>query len=359
MRSRVSRRTAVLFLLGAAVLFLTLFPKGTGGAGMQAILLYFRLQERESPSGELWVTSLSGCTWRLADGVRAGEAVWSPAGTKIVYLKRHLLPWPREAGYEHGEYEFWIADPADRSTYMIRKFMSEPGFSGLRNLAWWFDGRIYFGAIVANGAIEVYSIRPDGSDLRSEDFYYAYAFWLHPGGLISGLDRYFSAALYDRTAKRLVELPQGFYELETLSFSPSGRKAVARRGSEAVLFDFETGEERVLFPCEVAAQWYWPPGKEISWSPDERYLAVAASWDGDEEIYIFDLDSCEKIPLTENDCQDLFPVWSPDGKFLAYMSDEGWRGCLRVFSLETGGDSIVICSQGFLAYPRWRPSTTP
>gem|GEM_PF-6367656 len=132
MRSRVSRRTAVLLLLGAAVMFLTLFPKETGRAGMEAALLYFRLEERESPSGELWVTSLSGCTWRLADGVRAGEAAWSPDGTKIVYLKRRLLPWPKEAGYEHGEYELWIADPADRSTYMIRKFMSEPGFSEVR-----------------------------------------------------------------------------------------------------------------------------------------------------------------------------------------------------------------------------------
>jgi len=340
-------------------MFLTLFPKETGRAGMEAALLYFRLEERESPSGELWVTSLSGCTWRLADGVRAGEAVWSPDGTKIVYLKRHLLPWPREAGYEHGEYEFWIADPADRSTYMIRKFMSEPGFSGLRDLVWWFDGRIYFGAIVANGVIEVYSIRPDGSDLRSEGFCYAYAFWLHPGGLISGLDRYFSAALYDRTAKRLVELPQGFYELETLSFSPSGRKAVARRGSKAVLFDFESRRERVLFPCEVAARWYWPPGKAVSWSPDERYLAVAASWNGDEEIYVFDLSSGAKTQLTENDCQDLFPVWSADGKSLAYVADEGGRDCLRVISFETGENSAVVCSQGALGYPRWRPVTTP
>ena len=340
-------------------MFLTLFPKETGRAGMEAALLYFRLEERESPSGELWVTSLSGCTWRLADGVRAGEAAWSPDGTKIVYLKRRLLPWPKEAGYEHGEYELWIADPADRSTYMIRKFMSEPGFSALGELVWWSDGRIYFGAMVANGVAEVYSIRPNGRDLRSEDFYYAYAFWLHPGGLISGLDRYFSAALYDRTAKRLVELPQGFYELETLSFSPSGRKAVTRRGSKAVLFDFETRRERVLFPCEVAAQWYWPPGKEISWSPDERYLTVAASWDGDEEIYVIDLGSGVKTRLTENDHQDLFPVWSPDGERLAYISDEGRRDCLRVISFETGEDSAMVCNQGALGYPCWRPVTTP
>ena len=340
-------------------MFLTLFPKETGRAGMEAVLLYFRLEERESPSGELWVTSLSGCTWRLADGVRAGEAAWSPDGTKIVYLKRRLLPWPKEAGYEHGEYELWIADPADRSTYMIRKFMSEPGFSALGELVWWSDGRIYFGAMVANGVAEVYSIRPNGRDLRSEDFYYAYAFWLHPGGLISSLDRYFSAALYDRTAKRLVELPQGFYELETLSFSPSGRKAVACRGDDAVLFDFETGEERVLFPCGVAAQWYWPPGKAISWSPDERYLAVAASWDGDEEIYVIDLGSGAKTQLTENDHHDLFPVWSPDGERLVYVSDEGRGNCLRVISFETGEDSVVACSKGILGYPRWRPATIP
>ncbi len=288
---RASKGAAgLLLLIGVVALFIALFPKGPGGASTEAALLYFRLQERESPSGQLWVASLSGRTWRLADGVRAGEAVWSPDGTKIVYLKRRLLPWPREAGYEHGEYEFWIADPTDGSTYMIRKLTSEPGFSALGELVWWSDGRIYFGAMVANGVVEVHSIRPDGSDLRSEDFYYAYAFWLHPGGLISGLDRYFSAALYDRTAKRLVELPEGFYELETLSFSPSGRKAVACRGDDAVLFDFETGREQVLFPCITAAQWYWPPGKTVSWPQTKRYLAVAASWKGHEEIYdVFEL----------------------------------------------------------------------
>ena len=345
----------MLLLIGAVALFIALFPRAAREVSTEVALLYFRLEERESPSGELWVASPSGYTWRLADGVRAGEAVWSPDGTKIVYLKRHLLPWPREAGYEHGEYELWIADPADRSTYMIRKFRSEPGFSALGELVWWSDGRTYFGAMVANGVVEVYSIRPDGSDLRSEEFYYAYAFWLHPGGLISGLDRYFSAALYDRTTKKLVELPQGFYELETLSFSPSGRKAVARRGSDAVLFDFETGREQDLFPCGTAAQWYWPPGKTVSWSPDERYLAVAASRDGDEEIYVFDLSSGIKARLTENDYQDLFPVWSPDGKSLVYVADEDGRDCLKVISLETGQPSVVVCSQRVLGYPRWRP----
>ncbi len=71
-------------------MFLTLFPKEAGRAGMKAALLYFRLEERDSLSGELWVTSLSGHTWRLAEGAQAGEAAWSPDGTKIVYLKRRL-----------------------------------------------------------------------------------------------------------------------------------------------------------------------------------------------------------------------------------------------------------------------------
>jgi Tol biopolymer transport system component len=171
------------------------------------------------------------------------------------------------------------------------------------------------------------------------------------------VDRYFSGALYDRAAGELVELPEGFYELETLSFSPSGKKAVACRGGEAVLFDFEAGEERVLCSCGAAFRWYRPAGRMISWSPDERRLAAAAPLEDDDEIYVFDLDSGEMTPLTRDDAPDHSPVWSPDGGRLAYVSVEGDRDCLRVISPGSGEEFVVVCSDRALGYPRWRPGT--
>ena len=60
-------------------------------------------------------------------------------------------------------------------------------------------------------------------------------------------------------------------------------------------------------------------------SPDQ--LVFVSTIDGDEEIYLLDVDSGETTPLTANNTRDFDPVFSPDGKFVAYLADQAgdWK----------------------------------
>ncbi|HLC02125.1 MAG TPA: hypothetical protein VJK02_03750 [Anaerolineales bacterium] len=51
----------------------------------------------------------------------------------------------------------------------------------------------------------------------------------------------------------------------------------------------------------------------------ELTLALAADWDGDDEIYLLQADGSNLVQLTFNQSGDIEPVWSPDGSRLAYV----------------------------------------
>ena len=80
-------------------------------------------------------------------------------------------------------------------------------------------------------------------------------------------------------------------------------------------------------------------GNLISWSPDGSELAFHAEVNGDNDIYLFDLESLIGYQITEYDGLDYSPVWSPDGKFIAFVStrnyQSGYRDNVFIYSIET------------------------
>lgn len=60
-------------------------------------------------------------------------------------------------------------------------------------------------------------------------------------------------------------------------------------------------------------------------SPDGKRVAFQVRRDRDYEIYVMDLDGGSAVNLTNHPEFDVLPVWSPDGRSIAFMSTRGFE----------------------------------
>jgi dipeptidyl aminopeptidase/acylaminoacyl peptidase len=58
-----------------------------------------------------------------------------------------------------------------------------------------------------------------------------------------------------------------------------------------------------------------------SWSPDGKTLALAMATGYDIDIFLIKLDASAPQSVTPQGSYDWLPVWSPDGRYLAFLSD--------------------------------------
>jgi len=57
------------------------------------------------------------------------------------------------------------------------------------------------------------------------------------------------------------------------------------------------------------------------WSPDGTKIAFASNRDGNWEIYVMDADGGNQTRITNHPANDDQPSWSPDGRRIAFRSD--------------------------------------
>jgi len=86
-------------------------------------------------------------------------------------------------------------------------------------------------------------------------------------------------------------------------------------------------------------------------SPDGRSLAVQFYTIGRSDLWIFDLGSGARRRLTFG-ARDEHPIWSPDGRSLAYsrMVEGGSRGIVRT-RVDGGGEPVAIAPSGNQRFP--------
>jgi Tol biopolymer transport system component len=79
------------------------------------------------------------------------------------------------------------------------------------------------------------------------------------------------------------------------------------------------------------------------WSPDGSRIAFSSDRDGNEEIYVLELEAGQPgtgpgalTRLTNNPARDRAPVWSPDGSLIAFESDRAGNMDIYVASPDGG-----------------------
>jgi Tol biopolymer transport system component len=106
-----------------------------------------------------------------------------------------------------------------------------------------------------------------------------------------------------------------------------------------------TGTEEVLFEGRA-----YP----MDWSPDGRYLLF--SIDGGatrQDIWAYDLQRKTSAPVLASPFNEMRPKFSPDGKWIAYVSDESHDPQIYAMSFPDGATKVQISSAGG-NQPEWR-----
>lgn len=88
--------------------------------------------------------------------------------------------------------------------------------------------------------------------------------------------------------------------------------------NEITIVDVESGDvRRTLELPEVDAI------GQIAWSPDGSTILLSGSSGGISDLYLYDLDTDAMVPLTQDRYAQIHPSWSPNGRMIAYSTDQG------------------------------------
>ena len=94
------------------------------------------------------------------------------------------------------------------------------------------------------------------------------------------------------------------------------------------------------------------------WSPDGTKIAFRTHRDGDEEVYIMNVDGSAQRNLSNAPNHgDYSPAWSPNGEWIAFMSDRAGNNNIWVIRPDGSDLRQVTDIPGISEYPTWSPDS--
>src|SRR6266851_202898 len=161
---------------------------------------------------------------------------------------------------------------------------------------------------------------------------------------------------------RIIQLTGADTRSVTPRWSPDGTQLAFMRdrgGDERFaiwIVDRDGEHERKLTSDDAAMH------RDISWSPDGRWIACVANTDGKRfGVRIIDSATGAGRALTDNDREHERPVFSPDGRWLLFESWRGGSGIEADLYLVpvAGGDAVKLDTRagksGDSQYAQWSP----
>jgi Tol biopolymer transport system component len=96
-----------------------------------------------------------------------------------------------------------------------------------------------------------------------------------------------------------------------------------------------------------------PADRDPAWSPDGRRLAFTSTRDGNEEIYVLDVESGFQTRLTFDAARDHDPTWSPDGSRIAFAGYRDGNSEIYVMAAAGGIPTRITFDPGTDQQPAW------
>ena len=102
-------------------------------------------------------------------------------------------------------------------------------------------------------------------------------------------------------------------QIRELALSPDGKKVAVISRGEVFAASSKDGGEAVRVTNTVA------PESFVAWSNDSKKLVYASERDGTMAIFQYDFATETETQLTRGTNNDALPIYSPDGKFIAFI----------------------------------------
>jgi TolB protein len=202
-----------------------------------------------------------------------------------------------------------------------------------------------------DGNDEIYLVNADGTGLRRLTTLPAadlQATWAPDGSKLaftSNRGGHYSIYVMDANGENVIDLSQGSDDFLP-AWSPDGSKIAFVRNEGRI----ETGWEIFIMDADGGNQVNLTKNPDLAaapeWSPDGTRLLFESDRDFDVnpeelgfEIFAMKADGTGIVNLTNNDANDEFPSWSPDGRRIAFQTDR--VGNLEIFLMDPSGANSV------------------
>ena len=269
---------------------------------------------------QLYTVDIEGGYPEKLEIPNAYYASWSPDGKRMAYtpLPPVHAQWKNYRGGTVST--IWLYDFTDRSVIKV----SQPKDGCNDTDPMWIGDRIWF-LSDRNGEINLFSCNDSGSDIRQHTTFtdfpvlkaagrdnrivFEQAGYLHsydiPAGEATRLKVGIAADLLELRPRYV----NGFNYMRSADISPTGSRAVFGYRGEIITVPGEKGDPR-----------------NITQTPGAH---------------------------------EKFPSWSPDGKTIAYFSDESGEYQLHIRQQDGKGEAKIfdLPGTGFYAYPEWSPDS--
>ena len=199
-----------------------------------------------------------------------------------------------------------------------------------------------------SGPWRIWTVRPDGSDLREITTGGENENDVDPVFHPRGHQVLFSSTRGTRIGVWRMNLDGSSLERicdgDQAEWSPAGDAIALRRDDKIVIRQLSDGSERVVSPPD------WPHCSGPAWSPDGRELALACRWDAGNGVF--------RIPVAGGDPFTVYdrkgacePHWSADGQRLIYETET------QICTIQPDGkkNRIITTFGGVQRYGRFSP----